>query len=205
MAGKDRPLPLSASCSPKTQESGDPHGGSQNSAAPVEIWESGLRGAPSQGPPVKAPQPLEILSPWPPAPTSNLGDLRRQPLNPPETQESEPSPARPHRGIRVRPHPHPRQSWNPRPLPEGPVRGTRRQSAQHPLSPGTEESPPPRSSRRPRPPPSGSRCPPSSPPSLMPRVSEAALASPWQQESILRWEHTAPAAAPPHPAPPTWA
>lgn len=33
------------------------------------------------------------------------------------------------------------------------------------------------------------------------RVSEAALASPWQRESILRWEHTAPAAAPPPPRP----
>lgn len=47
--------------------------------------------------------------------------------------------------------------------------------------------------------------PPSSSPILKRRVSEAALASPWQQESILRWEHTAPPQrAPPHPAPPTW-
>lgn len=55
----------------------------------------------------------------------------------------------------------------------------------------------------PLPPPSGSRCPPTSPPSLKLSVSEAALASPWQQESILRWEHTAPAATPPPPRPST--
>lgn len=130
----------------------------------------------------------------------NFGSLRRQPLESPrdsglralnqpasseESETSKPENQSPETGVRVPSTPSPKGLRSPSlPPPPGPP-GTGRQ--------------------RPQPPLSGSRFPPSSSPILKRRVSEAALASPWQQESILRWEHTAPPQrAPPHPAPPTW-
>lgn len=183
---------------PLRQEPEDPHGGSQNSTAPLEIWESGLNETPSQG------RSALLDCQAPPPPSRNLWGPKKAIRVPqgPKRQSSQPD--RPHWGIRAPPLPVPGSQTSLR----RPGHRTPRQSAQGPLSTGTYESllpPPPGTpgtgSQHPRPPPSGSRCPPSSPPSLKPRVSEAALASPWQQESILRWEHTAPVAAPPHPAP----
>lgn len=122
-------------------------------------WKSGSWD--STDPPVRAPQPLQSLSP-PPAPTASLGAQEGN-LSPPGTQASELS-ARPPRIGETEPPP----PLDPRPLPEVPVTGPRGQSAQHPLSPQGSRSPclppppgaPGTGRRRPRPPPFGSRCPP---------------------------------------------
>lgn len=165
-------------------------------------WKSGSWD--STDPPVRAPQPLQSLSP-PPAPTASLGAQEGN-LSPPGTQASELSARPPRIGETEPPHPwipDPSQkSRSPDPAVRAPSTPSLRRDLgvlaspllQEPLGPGAG-APGPRLS--------DPGVPPSSPPSLKLRVSEAALASPWQQESILRWEHTAPAAAPPHPAPPT--
>lgn len=168
---------------------------SQNSAAPLEIWESRFYGHRPQSRPL-SPLIIEVLVLHP---TPNLGDLRRQPLSLPGTQVSELSASPPPLGNQISSNPG---SQTP-PRRPGPAPSTL--SAQGPRSPSLP--PPPGVPRtgcwRPRPPPSGSRFSSLLTPSLKLRVLEAALVSPWQQESILRWEHTAPAAAPHHPAPPT--
>lgn len=147
--------------------------------------------------PVKGPQPLQIRSPCsPPHP---------QPWEPKKTTSE--SPRDP--GVRALNQPaptgesEPPQLWIPDPSQKAgfpdPASERPAPSLQGPRSPSFPPPPeaPGTGRWRPGPPPSGSRCPPSSSLSLKHRVLEAALASPWQQESILCWEHTAPAAAPP--------
>lgn len=184
---------------PLRQEPEDPHGGSQNSTAPLEIWESGLNETPSQG------RSALLDCQAPPPPSRNLWGPKKAIRVPqgPKRQSSQPD--RPHWGIRAPPLPVPGSQTSLR----RPGHRTPRQSAQGPLSTGTYESllpPPPGTpgtgSQHPRPPPSGSRCPPLlTPQPEASRLGGRARVAMATGVYFALGTHSSRRSAPPHPAP----